>query len=67
MTITQAINELKDRWGYDFTELNHIQELMEEVASKTYTMGYLDGDIDAKQAEASSEKGFVSYGKPEDW
>jgi hypothetical protein len=67
MTITNAIKELRDKWGYDSTELNHIQELMEEIASETYAIGYLDGGIDAKKYEDMSEKEFVAYGKPEDW
>lgn len=67
MTITNAIKELQKTWGYDSSELNHIRELMEEVVSETYAIGYLDGGIDSKKYDDTSEKEFVAYGKSEDW
>jgi hypothetical protein len=64
--LTQALKELKEEWGFDNSKMNHIQELMEEVASESYIMGY-----DDRKRDEASEKLYIdiytSYGKKEDW
>jgi hypothetical protein len=62
MNITNAIKELKETWGYETEELNHIRDLLEEVAADTYRIGYEDGKIDSENRNV-----FTSYGKSEDW
>lgn len=48
MKIDDALEELKDTWGYDGGEIAHIRELMEEVGATCYGMGYHDRKLDEK-------------------
>ena len=63
MTIQSALKELKETWGYETEELNHIRELMEELASESYRVGYEDANIDT----ISSSDVYTGYGKKEDY
>jgi len=64
--MTKYLKELQDTWGYDTTELNHIRELMEEIANESYIMGYDDRRIE-EETERVYYAGFSAYGKKEDW
>jgi hypothetical protein len=64
--MTKYLKELQDTWGYDTTELNHIRDMMEEIASESYIMGYDDRRID-EEVERVYYAGFSAYGKKEDW
>jgi hypothetical protein len=57
------LKELKETWGYETEELNHIRELMEELASESYRVGYEDANIDT----ISSSDVYTGYGKKEDY
>lgn len=63
MKIHKAIEELKETWGYETEELSHIQELMEEIACKSYWLGYEDRSMEVEEVMES----FAGYGKKEDW
>lgn len=61
MHVSKAIQELIDTHGLPENVLLDIQDLMEEIASESYSMGYRDGEIDYK------EPIFTAYGKQEDF
>jgi hypothetical protein len=60
------LKELKETWGYDTTELNHIKEILEEVAFDSYWMGYRDREAE-DETERAYYAGFSAYGKKEDY
>lgn len=61
MHVSKAIQELIDTHGLPEIVLLDIQDLMEEIASESYSIGYRDGEIDYK------EPVFTAYGKTEDF
>jgi hypothetical protein len=61
MTIKNAIKQLTKTYHLDDEELNTIEEMMEEIAFKYYSMGYDDGKIDCGDGT------FTAYGKSEDY
>jgi len=61
--IEQLLKELKEVWGYETEELNHIREKLEEVAHASFWEGYNERSDEVLAYYA----GFSSYGKREDF
>jgi len=64
--ISQALKELSDHYGFSDETINHIKELVEEIAAESYIMGYDDRRIE-EENERVYYAGFSNYGKKEDW
>lgn len=58
---TQQLSFLKKDMGLDDDQIQIIEDVLVDVASEYYCMGYSDRQIE-EEAEC-----FVGYGKKEDW
>jgi hypothetical protein len=50
-TIESIMRELKITWGYDTTELQHIQDLLEEYGAIQYVRGALSRQFQDGETE----------------